>query len=122
MGHSDGDVLTHAIADALLGAAGLGDIGRHFPDTEEEWRGSNSLVFLETIKVLLEDRRLAVGNVDSVVVLDKPKLALYMSQIRGSIANALGVSDAQVNVKAKTSEGASPTIAAAHAIALLVQK
>jgi len=118
-GHSDGDVLLHAIADALLGAAGLGDIGQHFPDTDPQWRGASSLKFLSAVKRLLEDKRLRVVNVDSVVVLDEPKLAPHMPKIRESIAMALGLDVSAMNVKAKTSEGVFPLMAAAQAVVLL---
>ncbi len=121
LGHSDGDVLTHAIADALLGAAGLGDIGQHFSDQDPKWKGANSLRFLITIGALLKEKGLAIGNVDSVVVLDEPKLAPHMTKIRKSLAAALDISPSLVNVKAKTSEGATPDIAAAHAVVLLTE-
>ena len=117
--HSDSDVLSHAIADALLGAAGLGDLGRRFPDTDPQWKGVSSLVFLETIRKLLAAQRLRIQNIDSVIVLDEPKLAPYMDRIVDGIARALGVDRSQLSVKAKTSEGATPLLAAAHAIALL---
>ncbi len=119
LGHSDGDVLSHAIADALLGAAGLGDIGQHFSDTDPRWKGASSLEFLGIVKGLLSENGFQVVNVDSVVVLDEPKLAPHMAQIRESLAAALGIEAAAVNVKAKTSEGISPTIATAHAVVLL---
>ena len=119
LGHSDGDVLSHAIADALLGAAGLGDIGQHFPDTDPQWKGASSLIFLKAIQALLEKKGLRIANVDSVVVLDQPKLAPHMSKIRESLAAALSVAPDVINVKAKTSEGVSPEIAAAHAVVLL---
>ena len=122
LGHSDGDVLTHAIADALLGAAGLGDLGQHFPDTDPRWKDSNSLKFLEVIRNLLSEKGFRILNIDSVVVLDEPKLAPFITQIREKLAGALGVDPSAVNVKAKTTEGAfgSPaSLAAAHAICLL---
>jgi 2-C-methyl-D-erythritol 2,4-cyclodiphosphate synthase len=119
LGHSDGDVLSHAIADALLGAAGLGDIGRYFSDTDPRWKGSNSLKFLEIIKALLEEHGFRIVNIDSVVVLDEPKLAAFMEMIKGSLATVLAIDSSAVNVKAKTSERTSPDIAAAHAVVLL---
>src|SRR3970282_1814897 len=106
--HSDGDVLSHAIADPLLGAAGLGDLGRRFPDTDPQWKGVSSLVFLETIRKLLAAQKLRSENSASVIVLDEPKLAPYMDRIVDGIARALGVDRSQVSVKAKTSEGATP--------------
>ena len=119
LGHSDGDVLSHAIVDALLGAAGLGDIGRFFPDTDPRWKNADSRIFIETIRGLLAERNLAVANLDAVVVLDAPKLAPHLDAIKESLAAALGVAPEFVNVTAKTSEGASPDFAAAHVVALL---
>ena len=119
LGHSDGDVLSHAIADALLGAAGLGDIGQYFPDTDPRWKDSNSLMFLEIIKGILEEKHFRIINIDTVVVLDQPKLAPYMKKISESLAAVLGIEPAVVNVKAKTSEGISPDMAIAHAVVLL---
>ena len=119
LGHSDGDVLSHAIADAMLGAAGLGDIGLHFSDRDPQWKDARSLGFLEAVLSLLREKRLQIANIDSVVVIDEPKLAPYISKIRQSIAQALEIEHGSVNVKAKTTEGASPSIAAAHAVVLL---
>lgn len=119
LGHSDGDVLSHAIADALLGAAGLGDLGQHFPDTDPRWKNASSRVFLETIRGLLAERGLQIVNLDSVVVLDEPKIAPYLTKIRENLAAALGTDLERVNVKGKTSEGTSPHLAAAHAVVLL---
>jgi 2-C-methyl-D-erythritol 2,4-cyclodiphosphate synthase len=119
VGHSDGDVLSHAVVDALLGAAGLGDIGRYFPDTEPRWKNADSRIFLESVRGLLADRGLAIANLDAVVVLDAPRLAPHMEAIRSSLAAALGVTPERVNVKAKTSEGAAPDFASAHVVALL---
>ena len=119
LGHSDGDVLSHAVVDALLGAAGLGDIGRFFPDTEPRWKNADSRIFLETIRRLLADRNLEIANLDAVIVLDAPKLAPHLDTIKGSLAAALGIAPERVNVKAKTSEGAVPDFAAAHAVVLL---
>ena len=119
LGHSDGDVLSHAIADALLGAAGLGDIGRHFPDSDPQWKGASSLGFLETIQGLLQRAGFRIVNLDSVIVLDAPRLAPYLPRMQERLSAALGIEPGCMNVKAKTSEGASPDIAAAHAVALL---
>ena len=105
IGHSDGDALAHAICDVLLGAAGLGDIGRHFPDTSPEWRGVSSLLFLRQVRRLLEENGYIVINIDSTVDLERPKLAPHIARIQAEVAAALGVSQEQVNVKAKTSEG-----------------
>ena len=118
-GHSDGDVLSHAIADALLGAAGLGDLGQYFADTDPRWKDSNSLMFLEIITGLLQEKHFRIINIDTVVVLDQPKLAPYMKKISESIARVLGTEPLLVNVKAKTSEGSSPAMAIAHAVVLL---
>lgn len=102
-GHSDADVLTHAVIDAVLGAAGLGDIGEHFPDTDERWRGADSIALLREVVALLGHRR--VGHVDATVVMERPKLGPRKQEMRERLAAALGVSPAQVNVKATTGEG-----------------
>jgi len=105
VGHSDGDVLSHALCDALLGAAGLGDIGTHFPDTDPQWKGVSSLLFLEHARELLEARRLRIQNVDAVVICERPKLGPHFPAIRAEIARSLGISMEQINLKAKTNEG-----------------
>jgi 2-C-methyl-D-erythritol 2,4-cyclodiphosphate synthase len=102
-GHSDADVLTHAVIDALLGAAGLGDIGEHFPDTDEQWRGADSLALLRAVVALLGDRQ--VLHVDTTVVMERPKLGPYKTAIAAALAGALGVAPSAVNVKASTGEG-----------------
>ncbi len=104
-GHSDGDVLSHAICDALLGAAGLGDIGTHFPDTDPRWRGVSSLLFLEHIRGLLAERRLRIVHIDATVITEKPKLGPYFPAVRESLAKTLGIRPEQINLKAKTNEG-----------------
>lgn len=104
-GHSDADVLTHAIIDALLGAAGLGDIGEHFPDTDERWRGADSIALLRSVIETLAHRGLAVVNVDCTLVMQAPKLAPHKQAIRARLAGALGVEQRDVNVKATTGEG-----------------
>jgi 2-C-methyl-D-erythritol 2,4-cyclodiphosphate synthase len=104
-GHSDGDVLAHALCDALLGAAGLGDIGRHFPDTDPKWRGANSLMFLAHARKLLDDKRLKIAYVDAVVIMEKPKLGPHFPQMREVLARSLGVSPETIHLKAKTNEG-----------------
>ncbi len=104
-GHSDADVLAHAVIDALLGAAGLGDIGQHFPDTEAAWAGADSLELLRTVVGLVGARGLAVANVDTTVVMERPRLAPHRDAIRTSLAAALGVAPDRVNVKASTGEG-----------------
>ena len=103
-GHSDADVLTHAIVDALLGAAALGDIGAHFPDSDERWRGADSLALLRAVVAMLDDRGLAVAHVDGTVVMERPKLGPYREAIRATLAEALGVEAGAVNVKATTGE------------------
>ena len=104
-GHSDADVLTHAVIDALLGAAALGDIGQHFADTDERYRDADSMVLLRTVVAMLAERGLRVAHVDTTVVMERPKLAGHREAIRASLAAALGVEPGQVNVKASTGEG-----------------
>jgi 2-C-methyl-D-erythritol 2,4-cyclodiphosphate synthase len=104
-GHSDADVLTHAVIDALLGAAALGDIGQHFPDSDERYRDADSMQLLRTVVAMLAERGLAVAHVDTTVVMERPKLAAHRDAIRASLAAALGVDRAHVNVKASTGEG-----------------
>jgi 2-C-methyl-D-erythritol 2,4-cyclodiphosphate synthase len=103
-GHSDSDVLAHAVIDALLGAAGLGDIGEHFPDTDERWRDADSIALLEAVVAMVADRGLRIENVDCTVVMEAPKLAPHRPAIRASLARALGLDAARVNVKATTGE------------------
>jgi len=105
VGHSDGDVLAHAICDALLGAAALGDIGRHFPDASPKWRNASSLLFLRHTRRLLEKAGYAIVNVDATIGLERPKLAPYIPRMRKKLAAALGIKPEQVSVKAKTGEG-----------------
>lgn len=104
-GHSDADVLTHALIDALLGAAGLGDIGQHFPDSDERYRDADSLELLASVLPLVFAQGLELVNVDATVVMERPKLAPHREAIRESLAAALGVAPARVNVKASTGEG-----------------
>ena len=105
VGHSDGDVLAHALCDALLGAAGLGDIGTHFPDTDPKWKGANSLQFLEHAARLLEDKNFSIEYVDAVVITEKPKLGPHFPKMREALARALRVSADRIHLKAKTNEG-----------------
>lgn len=126
LGHSDADVLTHAVMDALLGAAALGDIGRHFPDTDPAYAGADSLKLLDHVVELLEEKGYQVGNVDATILAQKPKLAPYIEKMRGNLAARMKVEPDQVNVKATTEEklgftGAEEGIAA-HAVALLSLK
>lgn len=108
LGHSDADALLHAITDALLGAAGLGDIGRHFPDTDATFRGADSLVLLAEAARRVQAAGWCVGNIDSTVVAQAPRLAPHIAAMRARIAQALGVAAEQVNVKAKTAERLGP--------------
>ena len=105
VGHSDGDALAHAICDALLGAAALGDIGRHFPNSSPKWRNASSLLFLRHVAKLLRDAGWEIVNVDSTVGLERPKLAPYIPRMQRKLASALGIRPDQVSVKAKTGEG-----------------
>lgn len=105
VGHSDGDVLVHAICDALLGAAGLGDIGTHFPDTDPKWKGANSLIFLEHLREIFLEEELRVVHIDAVVVVERPKLGPHFPAMREALAKALGINADQINLKAKTNEG-----------------
>lgn len=108
LGHSDADVLLHAITDALLGAAALGDIGSHFPDTDARFRGADSAVLLAEVGRLLAERGHKIGNIDSTVIAQAPKLAPYIGAMRARIAEVLALDVSQVNVKAKTAEKLGP--------------
>ena len=123
LGHSDADVLLHAIADALLGAAALGDIGNHFPDTDSRYKDISSLTLLENVYQLLTQRKLEIINVDSTVVLQSPKIAPYIERMRTNIAAVLHINISQVSVKATTNEGlgfiGSSEGAVAYAVALI---
>lgn len=123
LGHSDADVLIHAVMDALLGAAALGDIGRHFPDDDPRYEGADSLKLLDHVVLLLKQNGWKVGNVDATIIAQRPKLANYIPAMRDNLAVRMGVPTAQVNVKATTEEklgftGAGEGIAV-HAVALL---
>ena len=125
-GHSDADVLTHAVVDALLGAAALGDIGALFPDTDAAYEGADSIGLLESVVALVGAAGYAVGNVDATVVLQRPKLRPHIDAMRDRLAEALGVTAAEVSVKATTGEGmgfvGTGEGAAAHAVCLLVDR
>lgn len=105
MGHSDADVLLHAIMDALLGAAALGDIGKHFPDTDEAYKGISSICLLEKVGELVEKELYAVSNIDATIIAQRPKLAPYIEEMRDHVADALKIEKNQVNIKATTEEG-----------------
>ena len=108
LGHSDADALLHAITDALLGAAGLGDIGRHFPDTDERFKGADSAVLIAEAYRRVQEKGWKVVNLDSTIIAQAPKLAPHIEAIRARIAQVLGVEASQVNVKAKTAEKMGP--------------
>jgi 2-C-methyl-D-erythritol 2,4-cyclodiphosphate synthase len=105
VGHSDGDVLAHALCDALFGAAALGDIGKHFPDNDLQWKGANSLTFLEHARRLLDEARFSIEVIDAVVILERPKLGPHFPKMREALAQSLGVSTDKIHLKAKTNEG-----------------
>ncbi|HUO36203.1 MAG TPA: 2-C-methyl-D-erythritol 2,4-cyclodiphosphate synthase [Candidatus Acidoferrum sp.] len=105
VGHSDGDVLSHALCDALLGAANLGDIGTHFPDSDPRWKGASSLLFLEHVRKLLDEKRMKIVHLDAVVILERPKLGPHFPAMKAALAKSLGVSREQISLKAKTNEG-----------------
>ena len=124
LGHSDADVLTHAVMDAVLGAAALGDIGRHFPDTDEAYRGADSIVLAAHVRDLLSARGYRVNNIDATVIAQRPKLAPYIDTMRDNLARVFGVDPDAVNVKATTEEklgftGSGDGIAA-HAVATII--
>ena len=125
LGHSDADVLTHAVMDALLGAAGLGDIGRHFPDSDPAYAGADSLALLDRVVSLLRARGWRAVNVDATILAQRPKLAPHIDQMRDNLAARLGLDRGAVNVKATTEEGLGFTGSgegmAAHAVCLLEQ-
>lgn len=104
LGHSDADVLLHAISDAILGAIGEGDIGRHFPDTDPAYKGASSIKLLQQVMILAENKGYRIGNLDATIVAQKPKLAPYISRMRINIAEALNCDGERVNVKATTTE------------------
>lgn len=108
LGHSDADVLLHAISDAVLGAAGLGDIGRHFPDTDPAWKGADSRKILSAVCALAREKGFACVNVDAVVIAQQPKLAPFMDGMRSNIAACLALAAEDVNIKATTTEGMGP--------------
>ena len=125
-GHSDADALCHAIIDALLGAAGLGDIGQHYPDTDPKYKGASSIEFLKQIAAEIRSAGYEIVNIDAVVITETPRLADYKNKIRENIAEASGIEVARINVKGKTAEGlgqiGSGDAICAQAVALLEEK
>ncbi|OPZ75255.1 MAG: 2-C-methyl-D-erythritol 2,4-cyclodiphosphate synthase [Firmicutes bacterium ADurb.Bin456] len=124
LGHSDADVLTHAVMDSLLGAAGAGDIGRHFPDSDPLYKGISSLVLLCRVQEILARRGFSVGNIDSVIVAREPRLAPFLGEMEARLGEALGAGPGRINIKATTTEGLGFTGTgegiAAYATSLLV--
>jgi 2-C-methyl-D-erythritol 2,4-cyclodiphosphate synthase len=105
VGHSDGDALAHAICDALLGAAGLGDIGTHFSDRDSRWKDTPSLRFLEQVRTMLGERRMRITHIDAIVIAERPKLGPHFPAMRAALAASLGIEAERINLKAKTNEG-----------------
>ena len=126
LGHSDADVLIHAVMDALLGAAALGDIGKHFPDTDPAYKWISSIKLLVHVAELLRKQEYAVGNIDATVIAQKPKMAPHIPQMRKNMADALGIPESKINIKATTEEGLGFTGRgegiASQAICLLIEK
>jgi len=123
LGHSDADVLLHAIMDALLGAAAKGDIGKHFPDSDEQYKGISSMELLKRVKKVLDSEKFSVLNIDSTIIAQKPKMSPYIDKMRKNIAEALDIDINQINIKATTEEGLGFTGEgqgiSAHAICLI---
>ena len=109
LGHSDADVITHAIIDALLGAAALGDIGKHFPDTDPEWKDANSLELLKHTNLLIEKENFKINNIDCTIIAEEPKLSPYIETMKENICKVLQMNKNKVNIKAKTNEGLDST-------------
>lgn len=105
LGHSDADVLIHAVMDALLGAAALGDIGKHFPDTDPAYKGISSILLLEHVTELLKKHHYEIGNIDATIIAQKPKMAPHIPQMRENMARAMGIEQSRLNIKATTEEG-----------------
>ena len=126
LGHSDADVLLHAIMDSLLGAANLGDIGRHFPDNNQKYKDISSVFLLKEVGKLLEENHYSIGNIDSTIIAEKPKMSPYINEMRLNIASALGIDIGKVNIKATTEEGLGFTGLqegiSSHSICLLEEK
>ena len=126
LGHSDADVLVHAVMDALLGAAALGDIGKHFPDTDPAYKGISSILLLEHVTELLDRYGYGIGNIDATIIAQKPKMAPHIPQMRENMARAMGIDISRLNIKATTEEGLGFTGReegiASQAICLLEEK
>lgn len=105
LGHSDADALSHAVAEAILGALALGDLGHHFPDTDPQWKGANSLVILEKTAEMMEEKGYSIGNVDSLILIEKPKMAPHIQKMRENFAKALHCDLSRISVKATRGEG-----------------
>lgn len=105
LGHSDADVLIHAIMDSILGACALGDIGKHFPDTKEEYKGIDSLKLLKEVSKLIMEKNFKIVNIDSIIIAQSPKMAPYIETMKENISNVLGIHQNQINIKATTEEG-----------------
>ncbi len=105
LGHSDADVLAHAIMDSILGAAGLGDIGKHFPDTDQQFKGADSIKLMEQVAKLIDKENMLIGNIDATIIAQRPKMLPYIEQMKENIAKALSVDVKQINIKATTEEG-----------------
>lgn len=125
LGYSDADVLIHAIMDSLLGAAALGDIGRHFPDTSEEFSGISSIILLQKTAAIIYEKGYKIGNIDATIIAQKPKMSPYINKMRENIANILKMSIDKINIKATTEEGLGFTGRqegiSAHSVALLTE-
>jgi 2-C-methyl-D-erythritol 2,4-cyclodiphosphate synthase len=126
LGHSDGDSLSHAITDALLGAAGLGDIGTHFSDKDSHWAGADSMVFLRHVCGLLAERGYVIANIDATILAERPKMMPHIPAMKAKLAEAMGIGPSQLNIKAKTNEGLDAIgrgeAIAAQAIALIFKE
>ena len=124
LGHSDADCLLHAVMDAVLGALGMGDIGRHFPDTDPAYKGADSRALARAVRAMMQGKHYKIGNIDATVVAQRPKLAPYIEEMRGNLAEVFGCDASDVNIKATTEEGLGFTgrgeAIASHAVCLLV--
>ncbi|MFN0111735.1 MAG: 2-C-methyl-D-erythritol 2,4-cyclodiphosphate synthase [Blastocatellia bacterium] len=125
LGHSDGDSLSHAITDALLGAAGLGDIGSHFSDQDAKWKDTDSMVFLRHVRELLAERGYKIGNVDATILAERPKMMPHIPAMKTKLAEVMAIDQSQINIKAKTNEGLDAIgrgeAIAAQAVALILK-